>query len=141
MLLAEFIVAYELTIVQKAGYLHGIVNGQNSREAVTDYLMRGLQECIAGGFSHVLIETRLQGPRLALWEIFEIAAEHSKLDFGRFDAIAYVDTSAPADLLTFIQNVSRNRGLPVRVFNLVATAEQWLATKLAERSCPADADK
>jgi hypothetical protein len=134
-------VAYELTIVQKAGYLHGIATGQNSREAVTEYLMRGLQECIDRGFSHVLIETRLQGPHLALWEIFEIAAKHSKFDLGRFDAIAYVDTGAPADLLTFIQNVSRNRGLPLRVFNSVTPAEQWLATKLAARSCPADADK
>ena len=60
---------------------------------------------------------------------------------GRFDAIAYVDTDAPADLLTFIQNVSRNRGLPLRVFNSVATAEQWLATSLEERSCAADADE
>jgi hypothetical protein len=133
--------AYELTIVQKDGYLHGIATGQNSREAVTEYLMRGLQECVDRGFSHVLIETRLQGPHLALWEIFEIAAEHSKFDMGRFDAIAYVDADAPAGLLTFIQNVSRNRGLPLRVFNSVATAEQWLVTKLAKRSSPADADK
>jgi hypothetical protein len=125
--------AYELTIVQKAGYLHGIATGQNSREAVTEYLMRGLHECIDRGLSHVLIETRLQGPHLALWDIFEIAAEHSKFDLGKFDAIAYVDTNAPAELLTFIQNVSRNRGLPVRVFNLVAAAEQWLATELEKR--------
>ncbi len=133
--------AYELTIVQKAGYLHGIVTGQRSREAVNEYLMRGLQECIGRGASRVLIEARLQGPRLPLWDIFEIAAEHSQFDMGRFDAIAYVDTDAPADLLTFIQNVSRNRGLPLRVFNSVATAEQWLATSLEERSCAADADE
>jgi hypothetical protein len=139
--LAGFILSYELTIAQKAGYLHGIATGQNSREAVTEYLMRGLQECVDRGLSHVLIEARLQGPRLALWDIFEIAAEHSKFDMGRFDAIAYVDANAPAELLTFIQDVSRNRGLPVRVFNSVATAEQWLAICFEERSCPADTDE
>jgi hypothetical protein len=133
--------AYELTIVQKAGYLHGIATGQNSREAVTEYLMRGLQECIDRGVSRALIEARLQGPRLPLWDIFGIAAEHSQFNIGVFDAIAYVDTDAPADLLTFIQNVSRNRGLPLRVFNSVAAAEQWLAASLEDRSCPADADE
>jgi hypothetical protein len=137
----KLILSYELTIVQKAGYLHGIATGENSREAVTGYLMNGLQECIDRGISHVLIEARLQGPRLALWDIFDIAAKHSQFDMGRFDAIAYVDTAAPAALLTFIQNVTRNRGLPLRVFNSVATAEQWLATCLADGSCPADADE
>lgn len=130
---------YQLTIIQKAGYLHGIATGRNSREAVTEYLMRGLQECIDRGFSRVLIEACLQGPRLPLWEIFGIAAKHSQFDVGRFDAIAYVDTAAPAGLLTFIQNVTRNRGLPLRVFDSVAAAEQWLATSLEDRSCPADA--
>jgi hypothetical protein len=72
--LAEVTLDYELTIVQKSGYLHGIVTGQNSREAVAGYLKQGLQECIARGFAHILIEARLQGPRLALWDIFEIAA-------------------------------------------------------------------
>jgi hypothetical protein len=60
---------------------------------------------------------------------------------GRFNAIAYVDANAPAELLTFIQDVSRNRGLPVRVFNSVTTAEQWLATCLEERSSPPDTDE
>jgi hypothetical protein len=40
--LAGFILSYELMIAQKAGYLHGIATGQNSREAVTEYLMRGV---------------------------------------------------------------------------------------------------
>lgn len=128
-----------MTIVQKPGYLHGIVTGQNSRENVADYLKRGLEECHARHCAHVLIEARLDGPRLALWDIFEIAAEHSKLDMGMFDAIAYVDCKAPGPLLTFIENVSRNRRLPLRVFNSVAAAEQWLNEMLAEHFCPTSA--
>jgi hypothetical protein len=125
---------YELTIVQKPGYLHGTVTGQNSRENVAEYLRQGLQECIGRGCSHALIEARLQGPRLPLWDIFEIAAEHSKLDMGVFKSIAYVDAKAPAALLTFIQHVTGNRGLPLRVFNSVAAAEQWLAARIGEDS-------
>lgn len=132
---------YELTIVQKPGYLHGIVTGQNSRENVADYLRRGLEECHARNCAHVLIEAHLEGPRLALWDIFEIAAEHSKRYLGEFDAIAYVDSDAPGPLLTFIENVSRNRRLPLRVFNSVTAAEQWLAARREENSSAAGADE
>lgn len=128
------ILTYELTIVQKPGYLHGTVTGQNSRENVAAYLRQGLQECLERGSTHILIEARLQGARLPLWDIFEIAAEHSKLDMGIFRSIAYVDTRAPAALLTFIQHVTGNRGLPLRVFNSVAAAEQWLAARIDEDS-------
>lgn len=124
--------AYELTITEKPGYLHGIATGQNSRENVASYLARGLDECVAKGCTHALIEARLEGPRLALWDIFEIAAEHSRHDMGLFKAIAYVDVKAPATLLTFIQNVTGNRGLPLRVFSSLPAAEQWLLARIAE---------
>jgi hypothetical protein len=127
---------YEMTILEKAGYLHGIVTGQNSREAVAGYLKQGLQECIARNCTHVLIEAHLKGPRLALWDIFEIATQHSRHDIGRFDSIAYVDPNAPGELLTFVQNVTCNRGLPLRVFTTVEAAEQWLQSRLAEGSLP-----
>lgn len=125
-------VDYELTISEKPGYLHGVVTGQNNRENVAGYLAQGLQECIAHGCAHALIEARLEGPRLALWDIFEIAAEHSRQDMGLFKAIAYVDVKAPDFLLTFIQNVTGNRGLPLRIFSSLAAAEQWLQTRIAE---------
>jgi hypothetical protein len=53
---------------------------------------------------------------------------------GVFKSIAYVDAKAPAALLTFIQHVTGNRGLPLRVFNSVAAAEQWLAARIGEDS-------
>lgn len=125
---------YELTIVQKPGYLHGTVTGQNSLENVAAYLRQGLQECVARGCTHALIEAQLQGPRLPLWDIFEIASEHSKLDMGVFKSIAYVDAKAPVALLTFIQHVTGNRGLPLRVFKSVPEAEQWLAARIDQDS-------
>lgn len=132
---------YELTISEKPGYLHGVVTGQNSRENVAAYLRQGLQECIDHSATHALIEARLEGPRLALWDIFEIAAEHSRQDMGLFKAIAYVDIKAPATLLTFIQNVTGNRGLPLRVFSSLAAAEEWLLARISEdhaTACPVD---
>jgi hypothetical protein len=137
--LAAPMLDYKLTITQKTGYLHGIVTGTNSRETVFDYLRCGLQEARTRSCTHVLIESRLEGPRLALWDIFEIAAEYRAYK-GLFDAIAYVGIGAPGPLLTFIQNVSRNRGLPLRVFESVPEAEQWLAEVLAGQSCPTGAE-
>jgi hypothetical protein len=125
---------YELKIIEKAGYLHGIVTGRNSREAVSGYLKQGMEVCIARNCKHALIEAHLEGPRLALWDIFEIAVHHSRQDIGHFDSIAYVDSRAPGALLTFVQNVTRNRGLPLRVFTTVEAAEQWLAGRIAESS-------
>jgi hypothetical protein len=125
---------YELKIIEKAGYLHGIVTGRNSREAVSGYLKQGLEICVARNCTHALIEAHLEGPRLALWDIFEIATQHSRQDIGHFDSIAYVDPRAPGELLTFVQNVTCNRGLPLRVFTTVEAAEQWLLARLAESS-------
>lgn len=125
---------YELTLLPKPGYLHAIVYGNNSREVIRDYLKEGLQTCVDQGCTRVLIEAHLSGPRLPLWDIFEIAAEHSLTDFGLFDAIAYVDPTAPPELLTFIQDVTRNRGLPLRAYSLVVDAEVWILESVRQAS-------
>ncbi len=122
--------SYQLTMVQKPGYLHGIATGQNSREAVSAYLMQGLKECEARGCTRVLIESRLQGLRLPPWDTFEIASWHARFDKGIFEAIAYVDANAPAELLDFVRDVTANRGLPLRSFASVAAAEAWLISTI-----------
>ncbi|MBU1236706.1 MAG: hypothetical protein KJ634_11910 [Gammaproteobacteria bacterium] len=127
---------YQLTLVEKPGYLHAIATGSNSRETVALYLMQGLKECEARGCRRVLIESRLEGPRLPPWDTFEIASWHARLDQGIFDAIAYVDAKAPADMLDFVENVTSSRGLPLRVFPSAAAAEQWLASTLDEANAP-----
>jgi hypothetical protein len=117
---------YTLTINPKPTYLHAIVTGLNSRENVEGYLQEILLECTSRSCNRVLIEERLEGPRLGMLEVFNIASEGSIRALGMFKAIAYVDVNAGNDLMQFAETVSTNRGLRVKVFSTVAEAEKWL---------------
>ena len=135
---------YKLTIDQKPTYLHAIVTGRNSRENVARYLADILQECIARRCCKVLIEERLDGPRLGTLDVFKIASEGSSRALGVFQAIAYVDVNAEGNLMQFAETVAVNRALPVTMFSTVADAEKWLLDAErggAEPYAAADADK
>ena len=135
---------YKLTIDQKSTYLHAIVTGQNSRENVTRYLEKILYECTVRSCSRVLIEERLEGPRLKTLDVFKIASEGCSKAKGRLKAIAYVDVNAEGDSMQFAENVAVNRGLPVAVFSTLADAEKWLLNAgrgSTEPHAAADADK
>lgn len=105
---------YRLTIAEKPGYLHATVTGRNSTENV------------ARGCFRVLIEERLEGPRVGIMDAFRIVQEGSGRAHGAYQAIAYVDVNAVGDTMQFAETVAVNRGLPVTVFPTVAQAEQWL---------------
>ncbi len=117
---------YELTIVQKPRYLHAIVTGRNSRENVAGYLQEVRRECAARGCFRVLIEERLEGPRLGTVDVYEIVSEGSSKARGTLTAIAFVDVNAEGDSMRFAEDVAVNRVLPVAVFSTVAEAERWL---------------
>ena len=121
--------SYKLTITQKPTYLHAIVTGVNSRENVTRYLEEIVRECTRRGCYQVLIEERLEGPRLGTMDVFQIASEGSSRARGFFKAIAYVDVNAEDDLMKFAETVAVNRSLPVTVFSSVKDAEKWLLGK------------
>ncbi|MHA1940033.1 MAG: hypothetical protein ACW97O_17665 [Candidatus Thorarchaeota archaeon] len=120
---------YNLTIDKKPNYLHAIVTGQNCRENVARYLEEVLRECEDSNCFRVLIEERLEGPRLKTLDVFQIASEGSKQGIGKFHAVAYVDINAEGDLMKFAETVAVNRALPVTVFSTVADAEKWLLAK------------
>jgi hypothetical protein len=117
---------YTLTIHEKPTYLHAIVTGLNSRETVQRYLQEIRSECLARGCFRLLLEERLEGPRLGLLDVFKIASEGSPEVSGMFKAFAYVDVNAQGDLMQFAETVAVNRRLPLAVFSNVADAEQWL---------------
>jgi hypothetical protein len=119
-------IMYKLTIQQRSTYLHAIVTGRNSRENVERYLKELQAECIARGCSRLLLEERLEGPRLELIDVFKIASERSGSARGLFEAFAYVDANADGDSMHFAETIAVNRGLPVSVFSSVADAEKWL---------------
>ena len=116
--------SYSLTIMQKPGYLHAIVTGPNTLENVMAYLHAIESEGISRGCPRVLIEERLDGPRLGTLDVFDLASQGSATPF--FEAIAYVDVNAQGDLMKFAENIAVNRGMPVKVFGSVADAERWL---------------
>lgn len=118
--------SYKLTIHQQPTYLHAIVTGPNSRDNVARYLEDIRAECIARNCFRVLVEERLEGPRLDTMEVFQIVSEGSSKAGGALRAIAYVDVNAQGDLMQFAETVAVNRGLPVAVFSTVAEAEKWL---------------
>jgi hypothetical protein len=118
--------SYKLTITQKPTYLHAIVTGLNNKENVTRYLEEIQRECTVRGCNRVLIEERLEGPRLGTMDVFEIASQGSRRGRSFFKAIAYVDVNAEDDLMKFAETVAVNRALPLTVFSTVSDAEKWL---------------
>jgi hypothetical protein len=136
--------SYKLALDPKPAYLHAVATGENSRENVTRYLEELCRVCVAGGYSRLLIEERLTGPRLGTIDVFEIAAGERARAFGVLQAIAYVDLNAEGNRMEFAETVAVNRGVPVRVFSCVADAEKWLLEVESggtEPNAPADADQ
>jgi hypothetical protein len=117
---------YQLTITPRRTYLHAIVTGTNNKQNVENYLEDIQRECAARGCFRVLIEERLEGPRLGTADVFQIASNGSRRTLGRFEAIAYVDSNAEGDLMAFAETVAVNRSLPVKVFSSVREAETWI---------------
>ena len=118
--------SYTLAITQKPSYLHAVVTGENTVENVRRYLNDVQRACSARHCFRVLIEERLEGPRLGTMVVFQIVSEGSSRVQTPFEAIAYVDVNAEGDLMKFAETVAVNRGLPVKVFSSVSEAEQWL---------------
>lgn len=118
-----------LAVEQKPGYLHATVTGPNTAENVRGYLDALFAECIARGCYRLLIEERLEGPRLRTVEVFDIVSRGSQKVSGMLRAIAYVDVNLQGDLMRFAETAAANRGLPVMLFPTVAEAEAWLARK------------
>lgn len=126
---AQSVMTYIVTIEQKPTYLHAVVTGQNSKENVMRYLQDIRDECITRGQLKVLVEERLEGPRLEAMDVFEIVSQGSAGARGKFKAFAYVDMNASGELMHFAETVAVNRGIPVAVFRNVADAEKWLLSE------------
>ena len=119
--------SYELTIEPKPGYLHVIVTGENTRENVVRYMEEVLRECTLRQCFRVLIEERLEGPRLGTLDVFEMVSTGSTRYLRTLKAMAYVDVQAHnQEMMQFAENVAVNRAFPVRVFPTVLSAERWL---------------
>ena len=119
---------YCVSFARHTRYIHATVTGTNSRDAVMRYLDDIKRECERQDCYSVLIEERLDGPRLPTMDVFTIASEGSMKALGVFHAIAYVDERM-GDMADFAEMVAVNRGMPVRFFRNVEAAEKWLGTQ------------
>ena len=117
---------YSLTLDQKPTYLHVVVTGENSVANVERYLKELQRECTARGVSRVLIEERLEGPRLGAFEVFDIVSKGCAAFPPTLEAMVYVDVNAEGDLMRFAGDMAVTRGVPVRVFPTVLAAQHWL---------------
>jgi len=117
-----------LVFEPKPTYLHAIVTGSNTKDNVRQYLSEVSQECKARGYSRVLIEERLEGPRLSMMEVYAIVSEGSLRGGGQLE-IAFVDVNAEGDLMQFAETLAVNRAMDLRVFSTVAEAEEQLLRK------------
>ena len=104
------------------------------------YLQEIRRECILRNCFRVLVEERLEGPRIGAMDVFQIAAQSSSKASRTFQAVAYVDVNAEGELMKFAETVAVNRGIPVAVFSTVAEAEQWLLRLLRDDPRGAEID-
>jgi hypothetical protein len=133
-------VSYELTVEAKPGYLHIIVTGDNTRENVIRYMEEVVRECTLRQCFRVLVEERLEGPRLGTLDVFEMVATGSTRFLRTLKAMAYVDINArDQEMMHFAENVAVNRAFPVKVFPTVVAAERWLQAEQQRSISPAAA--
>jgi hypothetical protein len=120
--------AYQLTVEQKAGYLHIKVSGENSPETVRRYLEEVFLACLQRNCPIVLIEEDLRGPGLSVLDIHQIASDGSKRTWPTVRRIAYVDTNTEHSQVDmhFAETVAVNLGVNIKVFPTVKEAEEWL---------------
>ena len=118
--------AFTVTITQKPTYLHAVVTGENTAENVRGYLTQIQRECTTRKCLRVLVEERLEGPRLGIVDVFRIVSEQTVRALGQIEVIAYVDVNAEGDLMKFAEDVAVNRFLRVAVFSSVPDAELWM---------------
>jgi hypothetical protein len=116
---------YEINFTQKPGYIHATISGTNSLDTVRRYLDDIKQKCTASKCFRVLVEERLEGPRLDAIEVFSLVSQGSIESLGKFEAIAYVDEKM-GEMGEFAETIAVNRGMPLAVFNNTADATEWL---------------
>ena len=122
----ELLMAYEMKIIEKPSYLHIVVTGQNSVETIAQYVEDINRICAERKCFRILIEERLDGPRLSITDVFGLVENVTGRVRGIYKAIAYVDVNAESDSMKFAEDACVNRALPLAVFPTVAEAEKWL---------------
>jgi len=121
--------SYEIAVLERPGYLHIRVTGENTPANVRAYLSEVRIACVERGFSSVMIEANLRGPSLNLVQIYSIVKEESARAAPHVLRIAYVDVNPEHSRshIRFAEDVAVNLGVNVRVFATLPEAAKWIA--------------
>lgn len=125
---------YQLAITENPTYLHVVVTGRNGRETIARYFDEVIRESRARNCPRLLIEERLEGPRLGTVDTFALVSCGTMRYMGAVKSMAYVDVNAVGDIMSFAENLAVNRAFPMRVFKSIDAAEQWLRGE--HQRCP-----
>jgi hypothetical protein len=121
-------VDYRLAVEDRGDYLRVRVSGKNTPEVIRAYLRDVNVRCASMQRFGVLIEEHLEGPALSTMEIYQIASDVQGASRPVARRIAFVDLNPehPRRNMKFAEDVAVNRGVNMRVFDLVEDADRWL---------------
>lgn len=120
-------IAYQLTLVDRPTHLHAAVVGERTPANAQRYLAEVYAACVERGYSTVLLDVQFSGPGLSVDTLSRLIAARAA-DGAKFRKIAYVARWLD-DLATAYAAESEgiSRGINVRAFRDLASAERWLA--------------
>lgn len=118
--------SYELTVIEARDYLHARGTGTHDPATALRFMEDAYAACVARGYDSLLLEQSLDGPSIGAAHIFAVVRE--RLDAAlSLRRIAYVDAKGRDEGRQFVEDVTRNRGVNLRVFESVEKAVAWLA--------------
>jgi len=121
--------SFTLTVESKGSYLHCLVQAENGRDTVLAYFQEVRETCRTRDCYRVLVEERLEGPRLPPAELLRLMGEVAAWAGATFEALAYVDVNASSDTIARFAGQVVQPGAVVGVFGTVAEAERWFRAK------------
>jgi len=120
--------SYRISIEQRQRYLYVTVTGDNTAETIARYIADVRGACIRLRMSKVMVVGNLQGPGVSMLDLYKVVSTGSDESAGVNLQAAYVELNPlrSDDNMRMAENVARTRGIPVRTFRDVETAEAWL---------------
>ena len=124
---------YRIVFENRDGYLFASVTGPNVVETIRRYSAEVRAACRQFASKRVLVAVNLSGPGLGMLEVYKAVAESSDATVGMDLRAAYVDLNPEhgIDNMHLAEDIAATRGIAVRTFRDVATAEAWLLSDVA----------
>ncbi|MBP9211308.1 MAG: hypothetical protein KBF97_00840 [Bacteroidetes bacterium] len=119
---------YALDLSFNGTYLHAVVTGANTLQAMDRYFTDIRNALEQQRCKSVLIEKKLEGPGLDTFDVFEVIRSHARYARDHGLRIAYVDLNRDQYRTTvaFGENLANILGVNAKVFSDADSAALWL---------------